>query len=312
MNYEKMLLDLVQSDDRIMILTAENRAAIRNLPGLIGNRFIDVGITEQTMIGVSSGLALRGRIPVAHALATFLTMRAFEFIRSDVGIGGLPVKLVGFVPGFLSEANGPTHQAIEDIALMRGIPNVNIFCPSDEEDLLIGLKQVIQNDSPFYIRYNNLKPVLKHDENFEIGKAETITFGNDVTILTYGMMLRQAYEAMIMLESKGLGVRLINLRTLKPVDEDKILAAAEETSLTVTIEDHFATGGLYSILAELLLRENIPAHVLPIALNNRWFKPALLQDVLKYEGFTGPMIAEKILNAYEQKKSESIKVKSLI
>ncbi|HEY3250573.1 MAG TPA: transketolase C-terminal domain-containing protein, partial [Ignavibacteria bacterium] len=223
MNYEELLLQLVEQDERIMVLTAENRAAIRNLPDKIKERFIDVGISEQTMIGVAAGLALRGRIPVAHALATFLTMRAFEFIRTDIGIGRLSVKLVGAVPGFLSEANGPTHQAIEDISLMRGIPGINIFCPADEEDMLIGLKKVLLDDAPFYIRYNNLKPVLKHNEIFETGKAETISYGTDITILTYGMLLRQAYEAMIMLESKGLGVRLINLRTLKPIDEEVIL-----------------------------------------------------------------------------------------
>jgi transketolase len=312
MNYEQSLLDIIRQDERIMVLTAENRAAIRNLPGIIGSRFIDVGITEQTMIGIASGLALRGRIPVAHALATFLTMRAFEFIRTDVGIGNLPVKLIGFVPGFLSEANGPTHQALEDIALMRGIPPVNIFCPADEEDLLIGLKQVLLSDSPFYIRYNNLKPAFNHNDKFEIGKAETVTSGNDITILTHGMLLRQAYEAMIMLESKGIGVRLINLRTLKPIDEEAILSAAEESSLLVTIEDHFITGGLYSIIAELLLRENTAAKVLPIALNSRWFKPALLRDVLEYEGFTGPQIADKILMQYESNRTETIKFKSLI
>ena len=99
----------------VVVLTAENRAAIRHLPAAIGERFIDVGICEQTMVGMAAGLALRGRIPVLHALATFLTLRAFEFIRTDVGIAGLPVKLVGGVPGFLSDGNGPTHQAIDDV-----------------------------------------------------------------------------------------------------------------------------------------------------------------------------------------------------
>jgi transketolase len=105
-NYENTLLDLMAVDERIIVMTAENRAAIRNLPNLVGERFIDTGITEQTMIGAAAGLALRGRIPVVHALATFLTLRAFEFVRSDVGIGNLPVKLVGGVPGFLSDGSG--------------------------------------------------------------------------------------------------------------------------------------------------------------------------------------------------------------
>lgn len=278
-----------------MILTAENRAAIRNLPNQIGDRFLDTGITEQTMVGVATGLALRGRIPVAHALATFLTMRAFEFIRTDVGISGLPVKLVGGFSGFLSEANGPTHQAIEDVAIMRGIPNVNVYCPADEEDMLIGLRKVLESPSPFYIRYNNLKPSITHSKNFEIGQAEIVSEGTDVTILVYGLLLRQAIEAKEILETEGLSVGVVNLRTLKPIDEKVILRSAEQSKLIVTLEDHFLTGGLYSIIAEILLKNKITADVLPFALNEKWFKPALLKDVLEYEGFTGEAISKKIL-----------------
>ena len=295
MTYETLLNQLIRKDERYIVLTAENRAAIRNLPGQAGERFIDTGITEQTMIGIASGLALRGRIPVAHALATFLTMRAFEFIRTDVGIGNLPVKLVGGFSGFLSEANGPTHQAIEDVSIMRGIPNVNVFCPADEDDMLVCLPKILESNSPFYIRYNNLKSVIKHSEDFEIGKAEFISSGKDVTILVYGILFRQAFEVKELLEKKGISAGLINLRTLKPIDEDLILKAAGESRLIVTLEDHFITGGLYSILAELLLKKKKSLNVLPIALENTWFKPALLNDVLEYEGFTGEKIAERII-----------------
>src|ERR1041385_3725759 len=135
--YEEVLLESALRDERVVVMTAENRAAIRNLPSKLGDRFIDVGIAEQTMIGAAAGLALRGRIPICHALATFLVLRAFEFIRTDVGIARLPVKLVGGVPGFLSDGNGPTHQAIEDVALMRGIPNMQVVCPADREELAL-------------------------------------------------------------------------------------------------------------------------------------------------------------------------------
>ena len=153
-NYEQTLLELMAADERIVVMTAENRAAIRNLPNLAPERFIDTGITEMTMVGAAAGLALRGRVPVLHALATFLTLRAFEFVRTDVGIGNLPVKLVGGVPGFLSDGNGPTHQAIEDVALMRGIPHMHVFCPADEEDMLLGLPHII--NSPHPVSYTHL------------------------------------------------------------------------------------------------------------------------------------------------------------
>ncbi|MCA9971449.1 MAG: hypothetical protein KC425_14585, partial [Anaerolineales bacterium] len=154
MTYEDALRDIVLADERYVVMTAENRAAIRGLPAVLHGRFIDTGISEQAMVGMAAGLALRGRVPVLHALATFLTMRAFEFIRTDVGIGRLPVKLVGGVPGFLSDGNGPTHQALEDVALMRGIPGMGVFSPADEQDLVIGLPEVLASERPFYIRYN--------------------------------------------------------------------------------------------------------------------------------------------------------------
>ncbi len=294
MNYEQKLLELIQNDDRIVVMTAENRASIRNLPPKIGDRFIDVGIAEQTMVGMAAGLALRGRIPLVHALSTFLTMRAFEFVRTDVGIGKLPVKLIGAVPGFLSDGNGPTHQAIEDISIMRGIPNMNIFCPADEEDLLIGLEKIVNSPYPAYIRYNNLTPSVKHDTKFEIGKAEIITEGRDVVIISYGILLKQAIEAAEILKVEGKSVGVINLRTVSPVDRKAIIKACRDSFLVVTLEDHFQTGGLFPIVSEILIEEKLICNVLPIALKNKWFKPALLPDVLKYEGFTGEAIAEKI------------------
>jgi transketolase len=142
MSYEELLTEIALSDERFIVMTAENRALVRNIPAKLGTRFIDTGITEQTMIGAAAGLALRGRIPVVHALASFLTMRAFEFVRTDAGIPNLPLKLSSFIPGFLSDGNGPTHQAVEDIALMRGIPNMTVFAPADEDDLVKMLPQI--------------------------------------------------------------------------------------------------------------------------------------------------------------------------
>jgi transketolase len=289
MTYADIILELISEDDRYMIMTSENRAAFRALPPLIPKNFIDTGITEQTMIGIAAGLALRGRIPVVHALATFLTMRAFEFIRTDVGIANLPVKLVGAVPGFLSDGNGPTHQAIEDVSIMRGIPPMNVFCPADEDDMLKGLKTMITYPSPFYMRYNPTKALVDHS-TLEIGKAETFGNGTDIAILVYGFLFNEAYKAKQMLEEEGKSVRLINVRTPKPIDKEAVLKAAKECKLIVTLEDHLITGGLYTIVAEVLLKNKITTNVYPLALQT-WFKPALLNDVLEYEGFTAEKIA---------------------
>ncbi|MGH8865452.1 MAG: transketolase family protein, partial [Burkholderiales bacterium] len=294
LNYEEKLHQLLREDQRLMVLTAENRAPIRGLPAKIPERFIDVGICEQTMIGVAAGLALRGRIPIVHALASFLTMRAFEFIRTDVGIPALPVKLVGGFSGFLSEANGPTRQALEDIALMRGIPNVNVWCPADRQELIEGLDTVVRDPAPYYIRYIDSPPAVGHRKPFAPGRAEVLCQGTDIAILCYGLLTAQCYEASRLLNREGLSVRLVTMRTLKPVDEDAIVGAAEQARLIVSVEDHFKAGGLYSITAEVLLRHGAKARVLPVALDGRWFRPALLNDVLAYEGFTAEALCARI------------------
>jgi transketolase len=295
MNYEELIKQMALEDERFVVMTAENRALIRNLPIILKDRFIDTGITEQTMIGAAAGLALRGRIPVVHALATFLTLRAFEFIRTDVGIANLPVKLSGFIPGFLSDGNGPTHQAIEDVSLMRGIPGMQVFCPADEQDMLYALPHVWTSPHPSYIRINTRKSDFEHTKNFEIGKAEVISTGTDVTLLVYGMLFEETLKTKQLLEKEGLSVGLINIRTLKPIDEKAVLDAVKNSQMLVTIEDHFLTGGLYSIIAELLLDNQLTAYVLPLALKERWFKPALLSEVLNHEGFTGEKMSQKIM-----------------
>ena len=294
MTYEELLTQTALADDRFIVMTAENRALVRNIPGKLGKRFIDTGITEQTMIGAAAGLALRGRIPVVHALASFLTMRAFEFVRTDAGIPNLPLKLSSFIPGFLSDGNGPTHQAVEDISLMRGIPNMTVFAPADEQDLVMMLPQIWAQPAPSYVRINTRKTDHQHAP-FELGKAEIIAIGEDVTILTYGLLFEQALVAVDILTNEGLSVGLVNMRSLKPVDELAIVQATRDSKLTITLEDHLLTGGLYSIVAEVLLKHCLTARVLPMALKEKWFKPSLLPDVLEYEGFTGKQIAEKIL-----------------
>lgn len=298
MNYEQLLTETALSDDKYIVMTAENRALVRNIPNAIGNRFIDTGITEQTMIGAAAGLALRGRVPVVHALTAFLTMRAFEFIRTDIGLKNLPVKLSGFIPGFLSDANGPTHQALEDISLMRGIPNMEVYAPADEQDLLAMLPYIWSSNAPSYVRINIRAGKMQHAP-YEYGKAEVISEGTDITFLTYGLMLEQCLEAASVLRSTGKSVGIINMRSLKPVDEQAILQAASQSKLLVTVEDHFKTGGLYTIIAETLLKHRTTADVLPIALEERWFKPALLHDVMQHEGFTGIQIADDVLKHFK-------------
>ena len=296
MNYEQLLIETALADERIVVMTAENRALVRNAPAALKGRFIDTGITEQTMIGMAAGLALRGRVPVVHALAPFLTMRAYEFIRTDVGIAQLPVKLSGYIPGFLSDGNGPTHQAIEDVAIMRGIPGMEVYAPADEADLVGMLPAIWSSPAPAYVRINH-KPGSYMHTPYVPGKAEIVAQGKDVTLLVYGFLFENALKAKDLLKKEGISVGLINMRSLKPVDEAAILWAAKVSNRLVTIEDHFQTGGLYSIVAEVLLKHRASAVVDPISLGDRWFKPGLLGQVLESEGFTPEQLAQRIKQA---------------
>jgi len=210
------------------------------------------------------------------------------------------VKLVGGVPGFLSDGNGPTHQATEDISLMRGIPNMQVFAPADMDDLTATLPAILASAEPCYIRYPAATPTNVERTNHEIVRAEHVASGTDVTILTYGYLLREAIVARDILEQDGISTGILDIRWLKPLDSSAVQNSIQSVNLVVTLEDHFLTGGLFSIVAELLTLRNIPANVLPIALEERWFKQALLPEVLEYEGFTGKQIAERIRERLDQ------------
>lgn len=290
MTYEELLIKTALEDERFIVMTAENRALVRNAPKALGQRFVDTGITEQTMVGMAAGLALRGRIPIVHALAPFLTMRAFEFIRTDVGIAHLPVKLSGYIPGFLSDGNGPTHQSIEDVSIMRGIPGMEVYCPADEDDLVKMLPSIWHSPAPAYTRINHRKGSYTHAP-YQPGKAEVVATGKDLTLLVYGFLFDNALQAKALLEKEGLSVGLVNMRSLKPVDEEAIVQAAAHSRRLVTVEDHLQTGGLYSIVAEVLLSRRMTAAVTPLSLGERWFRPGLLDQVLEAEGFTPEKIA---------------------
>jgi len=306
--YEDMIVNLVERDPRVMIMTAENRAPMRTIIDRLGTRFVDVGIAEQTLIGMAVGLALRGRRPLVHALATFLTMRAFEFVRTDIGIGRQPVILIGFVPGFQSDGNGPTHQAIEDIALMRGIPGMNVFCPSDEEELATSMPDLVTSGKSWYVRFAGNKRELEAAvKPPPVGQAGVIRDGKDITIISYGPLLYNVLKAARILEAEGLTIRVVHMPTLKPCDSEAVASAFRTTSLVVTVEDHFRHGGLGSIVTEIAadlaedLREGKPvARLLTISLEDHWFKPGLLAEVLAHEGFQPQQIADRIRTTFRR------------
>lgn len=294
MTYEDLLLKIAEADERLVVMTAENRAAIRGLPDQLGERFIDTGITEMTMVGMAAGLAARGRVPVVHALATFLTLRAYEFVRTDVGIAAADVKLIGYVPGLLSEANGPTHQAIEDIAILRAVPGMRIFCPADLDEMLAGMSDIVADPHPWYVRYND-KPARWDHAPFELGTAEVVDpheGAADVALITTGLLAGEAHAAAQSLRADGLRVRQVHLHTLSPLDEAAVVAALD-TDLVVTVEDHLRTGGLYSIVCETAIRHRVAPRIESVALDS-WFKPSLLDRVMAHHELDAPAIVRRV------------------
>jgi transketolase len=171
---------------------------------------------------------------------------------------------------------------------------MQVYCPADECELQEALPALIESERPTYVRHNFVKPTVAH-KPFEFGKAEVLEDGDDVALLTYGFLVRETLGAAKILRERGHAVRVVHVRTPKPIDEALVVESAKKSRLLVTIEDHFLTGGLYSIVSEVLVKNRVAARVLPIALPERWFRPALLADVLKHEGFTPEALASRVL-----------------
>lgn len=294
MRYGNILEEKIKEDKRYFILTAENMGPIYYIIDSVKDNYLDVGIAEQSMIGIASGLALRGRIPVVHAMSSFLLMRPFEFIRTDIGYGNLNVKLVGTASGFLSEKNGATHQCIEDISIMKNIPNMHIYAPADNDDMLKMERKILEEVGPSYLRYNDMKGDYMH-EPFEIGKAEVIGKGKDLAIITYGIMFSKCKKLMEELEKQGYKITLVNLRTIEPIDEITLIKVFKECKKLMIVEDHFEFGGCYNILCQLLVKNKMVKEILPINLKY-YFKPSDLESVMEYEGFSVQNLLNKSLD----------------
>jgi transketolase len=223
-------------------MAAQSPAPLRGLSKALGKRFIDVGLCDETLVGAAAGLALRGRTPVVHASASVLAQRAFELVRTEVGAPRLPVTLVGFVPGASSEAGEPAGPALDDLALMRAIPEMQVFCPADREELREALPVIVASGRPAYVRYTAAEPAVEHLERFAIGRAEVLASEDGVSILSCGPSLRVADAARRILAARGVPVRLVNLRSLEPFDEDALADAVCPAELVVTLEPPGAAG----------------------------------------------------------------------
>ena len=299
--YESKILSLVEENKKIVILTAENRVSLRNVPEKLNQNFIDVGISEQNLIGIGAGLAKLGFLPIMHGMSTFLTMRAFEFIRTDLGYPRLPSVLVGTFNGLSATANGtangPTHQAIEDIALMRLVPNMTVVTPSDRLETLKILDSISKLEGPLYIRDSNFESMEIEREPFVWGKNDCIVSGEKIAILSYGTMLDICLKASKKLSEKSVSHAIYNMRFLKPMDKKGLEEIFSKFEKIIVVEDHIEIGGLSSIVKEFALESGKKNKIEFMNLRQSFFRPGNFPDAIQNTELTVGKIIAKVMES---------------
>lgn len=286
--YGKALVELGKEHEDVVVLDADLAAATNTgmFKKEFPDRFIDCGIAEGNMMGVAAGLAAAGKVPFASSFAMFAAGRAFEQVRNSIGYPHLNVKIGASHAGISVGEDGATHQCNEDIALMRTIPGMIIINPSDEVEAKEAVKAAYEIDGPVYMRFGRLAvPVIndRPDYKFELGKGVVLREGKDVVVIATGLCVNSALEAAEKLAEDGIQAKVINIHTIKPLDEELVVAAAKETGKIVTVEEHSVIGGLGRAVCETLC-EKYPTSVLKIG----------VKDVF---GESGPAV--KLLEKYK-------------
>jgi transketolase len=256
--YARTIEELAQSDQRIVAVVNDSvgSSKLGGFKSKFPNRLINVGIAEQTMVGVGAGLANGGKIPFVSAASCFLTARALEQIKADVAYSNANVKLCGMSSGVAYGELGPTHHSIEDIAWLRTMGSITVLVPSDPWETEQAIRAAAAHDGPIFIRVSRMPvPAIPRpsDATFEIGRAEILRAGSDLAIIANGVMVHRALDAAAALAEQGIEARVINMSTMSPIDETTILEAAQ-TGAILTVEEHSERGGLGGAVAELVVR----------------------------------------------------------
>lgn len=254
------LVERAKTDDRIVVIEADLMSchATKVFKQEFPERFVNVGIAEQNMIGIAAGMSTMGKIPFAYSFGPFATRRCYDQIFISVAYARQNVKIVGTDPGVLAEYNGGTHMPFEDMALMRAIPHMVCFEPVDATMLEKAVDQIVDYQGAVYIRLQRKKAEKVFDDslNFELGKAIKIKDGKDVTLIASGIMVARAIEAAELLKADGISARVVNIHTWKPIDKDAIIECAKETGAIVTCENHNVCNGLGSAVAEVVCQNS--------------------------------------------------------
>lgn len=296
-SYGNALVELGREHADLVVLDADLAGATKTstFKKEFPDRHFDCGIAEGNMMAVAAGIASMGMVPFASTFAMFAAGRAFEQVRNSIGYPHLNVKIGATHGGISVGEDGASHQCCEDFALMRSIPGMTVICPADDVEARAAVKAAYEFEGPVYLRFGRSGVPVFHDENFkfEIGKGEVLRDGNDVAIIAAGIMTYEAIKAGEELSRQGINARVINLSTIKPLDEELILKAAAECSKIVTCEEHSVIGGLGEAVSSLL-SEKLPTPVRRIGVNDEFGHSGPAAELLKDFGLSAENIVETV------------------
>lgn len=296
-SYGEALVEIGRENGNIVVFDADLSTATKTnlFAKEFPNRFFDMGIAEQNMISTAAGMATCGKIAYASTFAMFAAGRAYDQIRNSVCYPNLNVKICATHAGITVGEDGATHQMIEDISLMRTIPNMTVLSTSDDIQTKWAVKEISKIKGPVYLRLSRLATPIIYDENqkFEIGKAIQIGDGTDGTIFATGVTVAEAIKAQENLKSKGIDVRVVDIHTIKPIDKEMIIKCAKETKKLISIEDHNIIGGLGSAISEVLTDE-YPATLIRLGIKDTFGKSGKAEELMKYFGITAEKIVEEL------------------
>ena len=293
--YGHVLKTEVYKNPNVVVLEADlgNATKSNAFKEVAPERYFNMGISEQDLIGTAAGFAAAGKIPLASTFAVFATGRAFEQVRNSVCYPKLNVKICATHAGLTVGADGGSHQAIEDISLMRTLPNMTVINPADAKEAEAAVLAAIDYQGPVYIRLGRAETKDIHDDSyhFEWGKAEVLRQGSDVTIFATGIMTAKALDAAEMLAKQGVQAEVINVHTIKPLDEETVIASAKKTGKVVTAEEHSIIGGLGSAVAEVLARQ-CPTKQAFVGVQDSFGESGSPDDLLEKYGLTAEVIVK--------------------
>ena len=295
--YGKTLAKLADINPNIVVLDADLSKSTKtaDFKEVAPERFFNMGIAESNMMGVAAGLSTCGKIPFVSTFAMFAAGRAYEQIRNSICYPKLNVKICATHAGLTVGEDGATHQAIEDLSLMRSIPNMVVINPADGIETEAAIKAIAEYDGPCYVRLGRMAVEnvnLNEDYKFEIGKGIKLSEGNDVTIVATGIMVEKALKAKTILANEGINARVINIHTIKPLDTELIIDSAKETGAIITVEEHSIIGGLGSAVTEVV-SEFYPVPVVRIGVNDVFGESGKPNELLEKYGLTVENIVER-------------------